>query len=91
MGGEVCFQLQAGREVPVWFQTLGEDKTPVLLQDHKLVVKTSNGYENAENAIRLPEDEPATFDGNVYDLTGCRVSKSQKGIYIKDGKKILVK
>lgn len=90
MGG-VCYLLQAGREAPVWFQTLGEDQTPVLLQDHKLVVKTSNGYENAENAIRLPQARPATSGGRVYDLTGRRVSQGRRGIYIMDGKKIPVK
>ena len=91
LSGEVCYLLQAGREAPVWFQTLGEDQTPVLLQDHKLVVKTSNGYENAENAIRLPQARPAASGGRVYDLTGRRVSQGRKGIYIMDGKKILVK
>lgn len=39
--------------------------------------------------------EPATLETaktqNIYDLSGRRVSKASKGIYIKDGKKIYVK
>lgn len=91
-GGEVCYLLQAGREEPVWFQTLGEDKTPVLLRDHKLVVKTPNGYENAENAIRetFAEDRGAKGEA-LYDLTGRRVQKARRGIYIRGGHKVLVK
>ena len=90
--GEICYLLQAGREVPVWLQTLGEDKTPVLLQDHKLVVKTASGYENAENAIRQVSEVANTNEnGNIYDLTGRRVGKARKGIYIRGGQKVLIR
>ena len=29
--------------------------------------------------------------GNVYDLSGRKVSKAQRGVYIVNGKKVLVK
>ncbi|MBQ7180472.1 MAG: hypothetical protein IJR87_04180 [Bacteroidaceae bacterium] len=90
--GEVCYLLQADREEPVWFQTLGEDKTPVLLRDHKLIVKTANGYENAENAIHETEAQtPAGASESIYDLTGRRIEKPAAGIYIQNGRKILIK
>ena len=47
-------------------------------------------FDGATTAI-----EPATLETaktqNIYDLSGRRVSKASKGIYIKDGKKIYVK
>ena len=33
----------------------------------------------------------ALKDGNCYDLSGRKVSRLKKGIYLKDGKKILIK
>ena len=33
----------------------------------------------------------ATMDGNIYDLSGRRVAQPAKGIYVKNGKKVIVK
>ena len=30
-------------------------------------------------------------DGAIYDLSGRRVAKAAKGLYIKDGKKFVIK
>ena len=35
--------------------------------------------------------EPAANDGAIYNLAGQRVEKAQKGLYIVNGKKVLVK
>lgn len=37
------------------------------------------------------EAAPATKDAKIYDLSGRRVSNAQKGLYIINGKKVLVK
>jgi hypothetical protein len=35
--------------------------------------------------------ETAPVDGAIYDLSGRRVSKAQKGVYIQNGKKVVIK
>ena len=35
--------------------------------------------------------EPAQQNGVVYDLSGRRVAKAQNGLYIVNGKKVIVK
>lgn len=39
----------------------------------------------------LAEDEQSTFTKGLFDMQGRRVEKMQRGIYILDGKKILVR
>jgi hypothetical protein len=96
--GEICYKLNGSNQGvdAVWYQTLGEDATPVLDKTHKLVLYDEvNGYHNMtkdeEDAIEsLTPTRPKT-DGAIYNLAGQRVSKAQKGLYIIDGKKIYVK
>ena len=45
----------------------------------------TNGINNAEVI------EPAQQNGVVYDLSGRRVAKAQNGLYIVNGKKVIVK
>ena len=47
-------------------------------------VEETTGIKSIENA-------KMTFDGNVYDMQGRKVEKPSKGLYIVNGKKILVK
>ncbi len=48
--------------------------------------------DDTATAIEAVAEETAeTGDGAIYDLGGRRVSKAQKGIYIKDGKKVIIK
>jgi len=45
--GEVCFKLNGDQTEINWFQTLGEDTCPVLLDSHKQVFfDETNGYYN---------------------------------------------
>jgi hypothetical protein len=44
-----------------------------------------------ETAIQTINGEQAIKDGVIYNLAGQRVSKAQKGLYIVNGKKVLVK
>ena len=84
-----------GQDV-VWFQTLGEDATPVLDKTHKVVLyDTINGYHNMtkdeEDAIESIPSANLNAKGTIYNIAGQRVNKVQKGLYIVDGKKIFVK
>ena len=52
------------------------------------------GFDGNDNAtgIALPEAEVTVGDNPVYDLSGRRVAgQPQKGIYVKNGKKIVIK
>ena len=93
--GELCYKLNKGETVsPIFFQTLGKDAYPVLLSDHEIVRRTSDGiYYNGddENAIISVETDSKPTKLNVqqpiYDLSGRRLtSKPQKGLYIQGGK-----
>lgn len=46
-------------------------------------------YEDAMGISVLKSDKK--FSGAIYDLTGRKVSKAAKGLYIKDGKKFFIK
>ncbi len=50
------------------------------------------GNDSAPTGVEGIEAETATAsDGKIYDLSGRRVQKAQKGLYIIDGKKVMVK
>ena len=96
--GEICYKLNDGRqgEDAAWYQTLGEDIAPVLDKTHKVVLYDEiNGYHNMtkdeEDAIESLTPTLPRNEGAIYNLSGQRVSKAQKGLYIVDGKKIFVK
>lgn len=92
--GKVCHLLNAGEtEAPAWRQTLKTDSTPLLLSDHlKVLYSEETGYYN-----ELPDGISAVEGGNekagssIFDLTGRRVQRPAKGIYIIGGRKVLVK
>ena len=90
--GELCYMLNeySGQDTPVWFQTLGEDDHPVLDSTHGIVLLADNGTyynENTDNIIVPFRAERSTS----YSVMGTPMSKSQKGLHIINGKKILVK
>lgn len=60
----------------VWFCDMAEDSYPVL-----------KSFPTGIESIRTNKDA----DGMIFNLNGQRVEKAFKGIYIIDGKKILVK
>ena len=39
----------------------------------------------------INEVQKSEFDGAIYNLSGMRVSKTQKGVYIMNGRKVIVK
>ena len=88
--GAICFALNEGQETPQWFQTLGVDPYPVLDPTHGFVKRAEDGtFYNDGTAIEsiktdIPQDK-------VYTINGIRVEKTQKGVYIINGKKVMVK
>ena len=92
--GEVCFKLNGEAEIPVWYQTLGEDLYPVLDPTHKVVLYDEvNGYHNEggedPDGISTIEHSTLNIEHSIFNLAGQRMSKLQKGINIVGGKKIL--
>lgn len=68
---------------------------PVVRSSEKSIVCTSDfqilmEYENLEDAVNTIEakDNKKT---DIYDLSGRKVQKPNKGVFIKNGKKVLVK
>lgn len=62
-------------------------------QDHGLVFSVSGAEPFTPTGISniKGDNNVKTANGAVYDLSGRRVSKPVKGLYIKDGKKFVVK
>ena len=101
--GEICYKLNAERADTGWFQTLGDDQFPVLLDDHLRVLLRDGAYINDEaTAVRsVPgreEDEasPYTQGSTTLNLAGQRIvnrnasdRKLPHGIYIIGGKKVV--
>ena len=46
---------------------------------------------NSSDGIETIESKATAGDGNIYNLQGVRVSKAQKGIYIINGRKVVIK
>lgn len=93
--GEVCFLLNEGETVdPVWRQDLGKDQHPLLLSGHSIVIKNPDGsYANVmdEDGIGSIHNSQFIINNEVYDLSGRKAVKPAKGLYIMNGRKVLVK
>ncbi len=46
---------------------------------------------NSSDGIETIESKATAGDGNIYNLQGVRVSKTQKGLYIINGRKVVIK
>ena len=88
--GALCYILNSDQSEISWYQNLGEDAHPVFDPSHSIVVKNEDGSYGNITGI---EDIQASKRSNVqvYDLTGRRVEKTSKGLYIINGKKVLLK
>ncbi|MBQ7180920.1 MAG: hypothetical protein IJR87_06460 [Bacteroidaceae bacterium] len=87
--GELCYKLNGDQSEIVWYQAIGTDAYPVLDASHGKVVKDEDGVYRTVTSI---ETVRANMSGSgvIYNLTGQRVEKAVKGIYIINGKKTLV-
>ena len=91
--GELCYLLNGDQSEIVWYQTIGEDKHPVLDPSHDIVVKNEDGsYANVTGIESVHSSEPIVHR-DIFDLSGRKVSgnKLGKGVYIMNGKKVMVK
>ena len=88
--GEVCYKLNGTQSDIHWFQNIGEDPFPVLEESHGIVVEVGDGIYTGIREVQT-SDGPTAFGQAIYNLSGQRLSKMQKGINIVNGKKILVK
>ena len=92
--GKVCYDLNAGNEEsPAWRQTIGEDSVPLLNSDHLQVYLIDGVYSNNVNPDAIEEVKQAVQTGSAeyYDLSGRRVLRPGKGLYIVGGRKVLIK
>ena len=87
--GSVCYLLNGDQSVISWYQKIGEDAYPVLDPTRGQVAKNEGG--TYANGIENILSSDTAGKGQIYDLTGRRVEKARKGIYIIGGKKVLVK
>ena len=71
----VCGQIQ-------WYYPEGENAEPEFIQG--CYIYSQNGNTDGISSIKTTQKNGAT-----YDLSGRRVEKAVKGIYIKDGKKVI--
>ena len=60
-------------------------------QENGLVFAVSGATAFEPSGIKMVEGKWSTMDGYIYDLSGRRVSNPSKGIYIKNGRKFIVK
>lgn len=71
----VCGQIQ-------WYYPEGENAEPEFIQG--CYIYSQNGNTDGISSIKTTQK-----NGAIYDLSGRRVEKAVKGIYIKDGKKVI--
>lgn len=86
------YVLSDGKFLPCNEGTLPANKA-YLPQD---AVPTSAGAKGITivfdgNTTGINEIQKAETDGAIYNLSGMRVSKTQKGVYIMNGRKVIVK
>ena len=87
--GKLCFEMNEGAGENVFFQTLSTDAYPVPDASHLIVYKADDGtYYNEGDGIAAVRGDAQQTDA-IYDLSGRRVGKARKGIYIINGRKVL--
>ena len=91
--GEVCYNLNGDQTEINWYQTLPEDPYPVLNPTHSQVWLYESSYVNDDptginEELRMKNEESSDL---LFNLSGQRVNKMQKGIYIVGGKKVMIK
>ena len=73
-------------------QVTDRNGNPVTLSSGvKLVVIDEWGQETEADGIRSIDNGLLTTDNAIYDLSGRRVEKAAKGLYVKNGQKVLVR
>lgn len=100
--GEVCYLLNGDQTQINWYQTLGTDTYPVLLNSHLQVWRYGELYSNdsPDGMAEIQHSASKTqYREGAYDLSGrkvisdpdCQNSRLAAGLYIINGKKIIVR
>ena len=92
--GELAYTINEAAGDTIYYQTIGTDEFPVLNPTHGVVLKDADGkyYNDIIDAIeKVNTDARMSMKDAIFDLSGRRVKKAVKGIYIINGKKVLVK
>ena len=84
ISGGKLWQVASSKELPVHKSYMRLESVPA---GAKVMMRFSDGETTGIEAIMQTDG----VTGEVYDLQGRRVENPQKGIYIKNGKKIVVK
>ena len=92
--GEMAYRLNGNKQGQgvAWYQNVGTDAYPTIVPNEQYIVymQEDGTFSNVPTAI-----EGITADNRentaIYDLTGRRVEKARQGLYIINGKKVLVK
>lgn len=91
-GGEVCYLLNGDQSQCAWYQSLGQDRLPVLAPSHGVVTRNDDGtYGNITAVQEIAADQPSSEQDRIYNLMGQKVQRAQRGIFIIGGKKVYVK
>ena len=92
--GEITFKLNGEKqgEGVAWYQNVSAGAYPTIVPNNDFIVyqQADGTFSNTPTAIEsIDADKDA--EAVIYDLTGRRVDKARKGLYIINGKKVLVK
>ena len=87
--GALCYALNQGAGEIIYYQLIGEDLHPVFDETHGEVILNDDGTYTGIDMLTAEAGQAV----RVYDLMGRRIAKSQmkKGVYIVNGKKVLLK
>ncbi len=78
------YRVKSGAKVP--------DRKAYLVIPASVSVRDFIGFDDETDGIRQIENGQLTIENaEIYNLSGQRVNKAQKGIYIVNGKKVVVK
>ena len=95
--GQICYQLNQGnpQDTDAWYQTLEVDRHPVPDSTHLPVLMQGGKYINGDPTSILHPSSLLLHPSSVlHDLSGRRIpadTNVRPGLYIQDGRKVLVK
>lgn len=72
-----------------WFEDVIEDYSSNSNASSRISLQVNGGSSTGINGADIHEVSP--YSNDVYDLQGRNVTKPSKGIYVKDGRKVIIK
>ena len=88
--GEICYQLNGDQTNIQWTQNIGTDKTPLPFLTRGIVQKNDDGTYTTTGIQTVAED--GADSESIFNLMGQKMNRTTvKGVYIINGKKVLVR